>query len=297
MKICVESHSTSRTTRSCGRAVPWRFRAPSSSEESGRGPAFAWLRHGRLTHSKMLSRGGHGLEGFTMLEIALCIAIIGFALVAIIGVLPSAMRVQKDNRSDTLIDQDGNYLLEAIRHGSQGIEDLVNYVRSSPTSVREVWSDDAIAPTFYTNYFSDNTAYKSSWRLIGLLSHPRTTNNYRVEAEFRSMSGAAVEKDPNSLVGFDYLLVSEVIPFSAFDGTTACGTTDTNTLPRLASALNTNDLRLTLRWPLSPSGAVGVNKKVFRALVSGELAPEGPVDGHVYYFFHPTTFAFNVIAP
>src|SRR5207247_333730 len=46
------------------------------------------------------------LAAFTMIEIAICIAVIGFALVAIIGVLPTAMRVQQDNRADTLIDQD-----------------------------------------------------------------------------------------------------------------------------------------------------------------------------------------------
>ena len=35
---------------------------------------------------------------FTMVEIAICLAVIGFALVAIIGVLPIGMNVQKDNR-------------------------------------------------------------------------------------------------------------------------------------------------------------------------------------------------------
>src|SRR5688572_11872570 len=38
---------------------------------------------------------------FTMVEIAICIAVIGFALVAIVGVLPIGMQVQKDNREET----------------------------------------------------------------------------------------------------------------------------------------------------------------------------------------------------
>ena len=38
-----------------------------------------------------------------MIEIALCLAIIGFALVAIIGILPAGMQVQKDNREDTIV--------------------------------------------------------------------------------------------------------------------------------------------------------------------------------------------------
>src|SRR5207244_1014287 len=54
------------------------------------------------SHAPTSSRGA-----FTIIEIAISIAVIGFALVAIIGVLPTAMRVQQDNRADTLIDQDG----------------------------------------------------------------------------------------------------------------------------------------------------------------------------------------------
>src|SRR5437773_9290151 len=64
---------------------------------------------------------------FTMVEIALCIAIIGFALVAIIGMLPTGMNVQRDNREDTIIRQDATYLMDAIRSGSRGMYDLTNY--------------------------------------------------------------------------------------------------------------------------------------------------------------------------
>src|SRR5436190_18277631 len=49
-----------------------------------------------------VATGLRGNGGFTMIEIALCIAIIGFALVAIIGILPAGMQVQKDNREDTV---------------------------------------------------------------------------------------------------------------------------------------------------------------------------------------------------
>ena len=58
---------------------------------------------------------------FTMVEIALCLGVIAFALVAIIGVLPTGVRVQRDNREDTIINQEGLLLLEAIRSGSQGL--------------------------------------------------------------------------------------------------------------------------------------------------------------------------------
>src|SRR5580658_2859017 len=84
-----------------------------------------------------------GELAFTMIEIAIAIGVIGFALVAIIGILPAGMNVQKDNREDTLISQDAPYFLDAIRNGAvvsngvlaayysaQGLDFLTNYVQS-----------------------------------------------------------------------------------------------------------------------------------------------------------------------
>jgi prepilin-type N-terminal cleavage/methylation domain-containing protein len=67
-------------------------------------------------------------SAFTMVEIAISLAIIGIALVAIIGVLPLGMNVQRDNREATVINQDASVFLEAIRNGSLGLNDLTNYV-------------------------------------------------------------------------------------------------------------------------------------------------------------------------
>ena len=67
-------------------------------------------------------------SAFTMIEIAISLAVIGFALVAIIGILPTGMQVQKDNRQETIINQDATYLIEAIRGGARGLDDLTNYV-------------------------------------------------------------------------------------------------------------------------------------------------------------------------
>ena len=55
-----------------------------------------------------------------MVEIALSLAIIGFALVAIIGILPAGMSVQKDNREQTIINLDGAFLMNAIKSGGGG---------------------------------------------------------------------------------------------------------------------------------------------------------------------------------
>src|SRR5208282_4413959 len=80
-----------------------------------------------------------GELGFTMVEIAMAIGVIGFALVAIIGILPAGMTVQQSNREDTLVAQDAPYFLDAIRNGcvlntnrfgenNQSLDFLTNYV-------------------------------------------------------------------------------------------------------------------------------------------------------------------------
>jgi type II secretory pathway pseudopilin PulG len=63
-----------------------------------------------------------------MMEIAISLAVIGIALVAIIGVLPIGMNVQQTNREETIVGQDASVLMEAIRNGSLGYDDLTNYV-------------------------------------------------------------------------------------------------------------------------------------------------------------------------
>src|SRR5438552_3367399 len=65
---------------------------------------------------------------FTMIEIAISLGVIGFALVAIIGILPSGMQVQRDNREETIVNQDLTVFLDAIRGGEKGLDDLTNYV-------------------------------------------------------------------------------------------------------------------------------------------------------------------------
>ena len=65
-----------------------------------------------------------------MIEIAISLAVIGFALVAIIGILPTGLDVQKQNKEETIINQDASIWMEAIRNGVQGADDLTNYVLS-----------------------------------------------------------------------------------------------------------------------------------------------------------------------
>ena len=88
---------------------------------------------------KILKNQRQWTAGFTMIELVICLGIIAFALVAIIGVLPVGINVQKDNREETIIVQDGMYWMEAIRSGATGLDNLTNhvdYIRIDETSNR-----------------------------------------------------------------------------------------------------------------------------------------------------------------
>jgi type II secretory pathway pseudopilin PulG len=74
---------------------------------------------------------------FTMIEIALSLAIIGFALVAIVGILPTGMAVQKDNREESVITLDEQVLMKALTSGAQGMDQLTNFVRRITIDITE----------------------------------------------------------------------------------------------------------------------------------------------------------------
>src|SRR5690349_14881175 len=135
----------------------------------------------RLQH--ILRRANSVAGGFTLVEIALSVAIIGFALVAIIGVLPAGLNVQKENREETIIVHDANYFLEAMRGGARGLDDLTNYVEiitnvitSYDASTNPVGSPIVRYYT-YTNVWVDGASTSfdpnsltNGARIIGLLS-------------------------------------------------------------------------------------------------------------------------------
>lgn len=165
-----------------------------------------------------------GELAFTMVEIAIAIGVIGFALVAIIGILPAGMNTQKDNREDTTIGQDAPYFMDAIRNGcpinqnyaAQGLDFLTNYVESI------VYISNYNGATVYrrTNLFFTNGA-----QIVGLLSTPQSvinntptpTNYTLMRAIVRSLSGAATQQNgSNSQMAFRYQMDVEVVPFNSF---------------------------------------------------------------------------------
>jgi hypothetical protein len=247
-----------------------------------------------------------------MIEIAISLAVIAFALVAIIGVLPTGMNVQKDNREDTIINQDGPYWLEAIRGGVTGLDHLTNYVDKIGVVLRDLNTNNN---TFVTNYneFDDIRQVKeeSGSNIVGLLSIPkwslysygRSSTQYvvRVEAQARALTGSAVEQGTNSRdFAFDYLLTSEIIPFTGVQVPVSF-TNFNQSIPPLTAAQvaarkanwvlvksrekNTSEIRLTFRWPLLPNGQTGPGRQSFRAIAAGDRVKVGNLE-----FFQPRSF-------
>ena len=235
-------------------------------------------------------------SAFTMIEIAFSLAIIGFALVAIIGVLPIGMNVQKDNREETIINQDATVLMNAIRSGAQ-VDDLVNYVYAITNDVT-LYGIGRPTPFQYWYTLTSSSGnpqfpLTSGLRIVGLLSTPKYVpwrdqkgnSGYfsnHVVAYVRSMSGPAYEKFPqnNSSVqdlAFSYRMTSEVIPYGW--GNQAD--------PNLQA--NLHDLRLTFRWPLRSRGQLGPGAQAFRTLVSGQLLQTNDLSSPLY-FFEPSTY-------
>jgi prepilin-type N-terminal cleavage/methylation domain-containing protein len=255
--------------------------------------------------------------GFTMMEIAISLAIIGIALVAIIGVLPIGMNAQQDNRQETIVNQDADVIMEDIRNGSLGGGDLTNYVFAI-TNFWGLWKSGTQQGatnncyTFSTSSVGANYPFIPSPNsqpltngaiIIGLLSTPEftdlegnPTNNLfnggisnHVVAYVYSISGPAIQKPPqdNSLMqqdSFSYRLfcVNAPMPFD----TNNVELVQTNGFPRSFAdqmSANLHELRLTFLYPLLPSGNVGSGLKTYRTLIAGQLALQQPSGGSIVY--------------
>jgi type II secretory pathway pseudopilin PulG len=186
-------------------------------------------------HLKFVRRERNSVEtfplsrAFTLIEIALCLAIIGFALLAIIIVLPYGMGTQRDNREETIIGQDAAVLMAHIRNGSRGADDLTNYVyaltnywtfydfvnNTTTTGVNGYTTNRAtdgsggVIPYHFSQY-----PLNSGSNIVGLLSTPQFTDGIgypirkldpafvtmgfsnHVIAYVRSINGLASEKPP-----------------------------------------------------------------------------------------------------
>jgi type II secretory pathway pseudopilin PulG len=199
-------------------------------------------------------------QAFTMIEIAISVAVIAFALVAIIGVLPAGLQVQKENREDTLLAQDGTYFMEAIRSGSYGLDELATYV-----------SRIEINGATYSNF-------NSGAEVVGLLSTPGTTN----VATVRAIAGALAEKGPATAdVAFRYQLQVQIMPFEPMPPTT------TNAIPENAVLrAKLHEVRMLFRWPILANGTLGNGRQILRSLVGGDFVTQTN-NNTIYYYLRP----------
>lgn len=176
-------------------------------------------------------------RAFTMMEIAISLAVIGIALVAIIGILPIGLRAQRDNREKTLVNQDATVFMEMVRNGvrtNAPDADLTNYVFAI-TNYRTFYNP---TPGAVITAGFDTTTLSNNYRIIGLMSTPQYTDangkaipelmpdlpggcySNHIVTYVHSISGLAVEKPPqgNSLLlqsTFGYRVLCQNLP-SAF---------------------------------------------------------------------------------
>jgi type II secretory pathway pseudopilin PulG len=260
------------------------------------------------------------ITAFTMIEIAISLGVIGFALVAIIGILPAGMSVQKDNREETLINFDGAYLMSAIRNGAQGQDNLTNYIINITNYSTVCTNGMSNAPSkinwFTLTGFSINGTTQSyniltnGATIVGLLSLPKylpvppgspdyASGNYYsnyTTADFRAITGAAVDQGASQTskdFAFSYRFYPEIIPSASYAyaadpswvNFTAPGLATNATAVTSPIALNLqadlNQIRLRFRWPVLPNGQVANGRQVFRGSASGTTSPVGLTIGGV----------------
>jgi prepilin-type N-terminal cleavage/methylation domain-containing protein len=263
-------------------------------------------------------RTGDCESGFTMVEIAICLAIIGIALISIIGVLPIGMNTQRDNREETIINQDATVLLEAVRGGARGMDDLTNYVYAITNYWGSYKPDGTLNQTNANGYtfagFSIGPSYYSSsgspitngYQIVGLLSTPEFTDlngnptntffgggySNHIVAYVHSISGPAIEKplQDNDIVredSFGYRLLCINSPMTAHTADLTTITNDigvvTNEYFKQLSA-NLHELRMTFFWPQQPNGSLGPGRQSFRTLIAGRVVQTNDNGQHLYFY-------------
>jgi hypothetical protein len=250
---------------------------------------------------------------FTMVEIAICLAIIGIALVGIIGVLPRGMNTQRDVREETILNQDVATLIPILSRGLRGDDDLTNYIYAITNYWGLYGTNGTLLQTNACGYsyassspMSLNPPYFSSLippfppilltngaNIVGLLSTPEYVLN----------DGLFYPAFPNVGVnagGFNIISNHIVAYVHALSGLASEKPPQDNSLmvndaftyrmlvvnAPVAMDKNTDylgfnqqlwknqhELRLSFFYPVQPNGSVGPNQLTFRTTVAGTLLP------------------------
>lgn len=257
-------------------------------------------------HGRVKGREPRRAErAFTMVEIAICIAVVAFAMVAIIGVLPTGFQVQRENRKDTLIAQEGMFWLEAIRNGALGLDKLTNHVEF-------IQRIERMGTQVQTNIYLFGRDYWRGWEIVGLLTWPKyqqdQAGNWRMvrsQALVKALTGSAADQTPTNQMAFTYLLEVEVMPFNPFTpiqtNWNAGGLSSEERLVRsnywsLARQMEQNawELKLSLRWPAEVHPRLGLRTgqghRTFRVLRSGVMAGAVTSQGLPAFLLKPLQF-------
>lgn len=218
-----------------------------------------------ILSNSLVERGARERRGdtaFTMIEVALSLAIVAFAMVAIIGVMPAGLNVQKENQNDTVLSQDSAMILEAIRSG----ESSSNLTALSTALVGPIYGVNL------STYPSANTPLD----IIKRLSIPAwdtsgftTGAAVAVSARFRAMSGGLGDTAGAATnMAFTYYMQVQITRFNPDPYATVY-----NSL-----ATNLHEIKLTFQWPVyddpsitTPPTRVGNRQLVLRSLISGQL--------------------------
>jgi type II secretory pathway pseudopilin PulG len=235
-----------------------------------------------------------------MIEIAISLAIIGFALTSILLVLPYGMNTQRDNREETIISQDATVLLENIRNGARGANHLTNYVYTIVNSQAVIKNG---VMTFPSPIPYGSSQLTNGAMIIGLLSTPEFTDlnglplaypptdgySNHVVAYVRCISGLATEKPPQN----NATIVGDTFSYRAYCVNAAVGQDNISAAFNKQLNGNLRELRLTLLWPQLPTGKLPANPshQTYRATIAGQLAQD-PTNTFLY-FYHPQSFIFQ----
>lgn len=217
--------------------------------------------------------------GFTMVEIAIALGVIGFALVAIIGILPAGLEVQRDNRAETIINQDATFWMDAIRSGAQGLDDLTNWVG-------EIYMPENATPFQFGNGGIGGGQFSSGADIISLLTTALRFYGTNVQATVTPFSGAAAEKDLNQNnreLSFKYRL--SVVITNAAPLVVGFDELNPENPPRPKPLQTLYELRLTLSYPYTGKGSEP-RQKTYRTTVSRNVLIN-PVASREYYLFAP----------
>jgi len=204
------------------------------------------------------------ISGFTLIEIAICLGIIGFALVAIIGILPAGLQVQRDNKEDTVINQEGMYILDAIRNGAEELTNLAQ--RVDYIELRNI-DNPSLTQVVSTTVPRE---------VVGRLSTPAEYQTNEVRAVIRAGVGAAT--DAGTGLELTYQVTIRNYPYIA-------SSPNEPPLIRQALADRLRDVRVDVRWPVLRNGKVGTGRQIFRSQVSGTLVPDPEPSGGPFRFW------------